>query len=197
MHPRSTESSPAPATDAELARRIAQQPPGTARTEESELVRRLAPRVRLYGLRHLRDEHAAADLVQHVIALTIEKLRSGAVREPERIGSFVLGTARMAARDLRRGGHRAQGSSDLLDQVAETHGVEPPEPLDLEQLGGCLGALVERERTVIVLTFYEERTSGQIASQLGLSEGNVRVVRHRALAQLQRCMGLGLTGKAS
>jgi RNA polymerase sigma-70 factor (ECF subfamily) len=186
------EREPIHPTDADLARRIAQQPSGTARAEESELYRRLAPRVRLYGLRHLRDEHAAADLVQHVMALTIEKLRSGAVREPERIGSFVLGAARMAARDLRRTGQRGQASSELLDEVAETLGVEPAEPLDLEQLGGCLDALAERDRTVIVLTFYDERTSGQIASQLGLSEGNVRVVRHRALAQLQRCMGLDL-----
>jgi RNA polymerase sigma-70 factor (ECF subfamily) len=184
-------------TDVDLARRIAQQPSGTARTEESELYRRFAPRVRLYGLRHLRDEHAAADLVQHVMILTIEKLRSGAVREPERIGSFVLGAARMAARDLRRTGQRGQGSSDLLDQVAETLAVEPPEVLDLDQLGGCLDELAERDRAVIALTFYDDRTSGEIASQLGLSEGNVRVVRHRALAQLQRCMGLDLGGKAS
>ena len=40
---------------------------------EAELYRRLAPRVRLYGLRHLRDAQAAADLVQQVMLITLER----------------------------------------------------------------------------------------------------------------------------
>ena len=70
----------------------------------------------------------------------------------------------------------------------------PPEPLDLGRLRRCLDTLAERDRTVIVLSFYDERTSGQIAGQLGLSEGNVRVIRHRALAQLHRCLELAQAG---
>src|SRR5687767_10700647 len=66
--------------DAELARRIAEAAPGMAREAEAELYRRLAPRVRLYGLRHLRDEQAAADLAQQVLLMTIEKLRAGELR---------------------------------------------------------------------------------------------------------------------
>ena len=38
---------------------------------------RLAPRVRLYGLRHLRDPQAAADLAQQVLLMTLERLRAG------------------------------------------------------------------------------------------------------------------------
>jgi RNA polymerase sigma-70 factor, ECF subfamily len=34
------------------------------REAEAEMCRRLAPRIRLYGLCHLRDEQAAADLTQ-------------------------------------------------------------------------------------------------------------------------------------
>ena len=43
-------------SDAELARQIGS---GVGATAEGELIRRMAPRIRLYGLRHLRDEHAA------------------------------------------------------------------------------------------------------------------------------------------
>jgi RNA polymerase sigma-70 factor, ECF subfamily len=50
--------------------------------------------VRLYGLRHLRDEDAARDLVQQVMLLTIEKLRGGSIRDAEQIASFVLGVSR-------------------------------------------------------------------------------------------------------
>lgn len=68
---------------------------------ESELYRRFAPRVRLYGLRHLRNEDAARDLVQQVMLLTIEKLRSGSVRDADQIALFVLGVSRTMPHDLR------------------------------------------------------------------------------------------------
>ncbi len=65
-------------SDGDLARAVvAARGSGSAEAAESELYRRFAPRVRLYGLRHLRDEDAARDLVQQVMLLTIEKLRSG------------------------------------------------------------------------------------------------------------------------
>ena len=92
--------------DGALARRIAS---GSAPDAEAELCRRLAPRVRLYGLRHLRDPHAAADLVQQVLLTTLERLRAGEVREPEKIASFVLGMARMTVLEMRRGAHRREG----------------------------------------------------------------------------------------
>jgi RNA polymerase sigma-70 factor, ECF subfamily len=47
---------------------------------EAELFRRMAPRIRLYGLRHLRDEHAADDLTQQVLITTLEALRAGRLR---------------------------------------------------------------------------------------------------------------------
>lgn len=45
--------------DAELVLQIAS---GNDREAEAELFRRTAPRIRLYGLRHLRDKHAGDDL---------------------------------------------------------------------------------------------------------------------------------------
>ena len=99
-----------------LARRISEAAPGIARDAESRLYRLLAPRVRLYGLRHLRDEQAAADLMQQVLLLTIEKLRAGELREPERVGSFVFGVCRMVVLELRRGGARRDR---LLQQYGE------------------------------------------------------------------------------
>jgi len=73
--------------DAELVRQIGS---GTGRQAEAELFRRMAPRVRLYGLRHMRDEHAAEDLTQQVLITTIEALRAGRLREPEKLASFLL-----------------------------------------------------------------------------------------------------------
>src|SRR5262249_23954826 len=105
--------------DAELARQIAS---GNDREAEAELFRRMAPRIRLYGLRHLRHEHAADDLTQQVLITTLEALRLGRLREPEKLVSFVLGMCRMTVLDLRRSAQRKerllnQFGADLLAAV--------------------------------------------------------------------------------
>src|SRR5215470_14767296 len=88
--------------DGDLARAVTSREAEEAGAAESELYRRFAPRVRLYGLRHLRDEDAALDLVQQVMLVTIEKLRGGSVRDADQIASFVLGVSRTMVKDQRR-----------------------------------------------------------------------------------------------
>lgn len=177
--------------DGALARRIAAAGAAPDSVAEAELYRRLAPRVRLYGLRHLRDRDAAADLVQHVLLLTLEGLRAGKLREPERIVSFVLGTCRMTVLEIRRGTWRR---ATLLEKWGETtEAFEPPESLalDPDRLATCLEALSERERSVVVLSFFADKPADEAAAELATSGGNVRVIRHRALARLRECMGVG------
>jgi RNA polymerase sigma-70 factor (ECF subfamily) len=175
------------ATDADLVRSI-WAAPESATEAESELCRRMAPRLRLYGLRHLRNEQAAADLMQNVLVIMLESVRAGRVKNPEQIASFVLGTCRMAVLDIRRG---AQRRENLLNEYARTHVaeyVEPLEPLDSVQLNECLQRLPERERSVVILTFYQEESSDRVAESLGLTSANDRVIRHRALGRLRDCM---------
>ncbi len=153
---------------------------------EEDLCRSFAPRIRLYGLRHLRDEQAAADLVQQVLLIMIESLRAGKVRDTEKLASFVLGTCRMVVLDMRRGAARRER---LLEQYFRPDAIVAPAPgVDLDRLADCLRALAERERTVIMLTFYEEQSGEAVGRSLGLSNENVRVIRHRALGRLRKCM---------
>jgi RNA polymerase sigma-70 factor (ECF subfamily) len=176
--------------DAALARRIAAAAPERDATAESELCRRFVPRVRLYGLRHLRSEAAAADLVQDVLMLTLQKLRAGAVREPERLASFILGTCRQVVIDGRRTGNRRQ---ELLDRFGgDLHASidASVEPLDTDRLEHCLGRLPERERAVLTLTFYDDRSADAVGQELGVSTGNVRVIRHRGIERLRACLEL-------
>lgn len=174
--------------DAELARRIAAAGERGDAAAEAELYRRLAPRVRLYGLRHLRDPHAAHDLAQQVLLMTLERLRAGKIRDPEKIASFVLGTCRMTVLEIRRGTWRRER---LLEAHGGTEAFEAPEPLalDAERLARCLEALAERERSVVTLSFLADKPGDEVAQALGLTAGNVRVIRHRALARLRECMG--------
>lgn len=185
------DSPPEPA-DGELARRVSDRGEGSAEAE-AELCRRLGPRVRLYGLRHLRDGAAADDLVQEVLVLMLERLRAGRVREPERLASFVLGASRLVVRNLRRGVRRRQGLLDRYAAVFPTRSELDPIGLDGERLRECLQRLAERERTVLVLTFYGEQGSPEIAASLGTSSANVRTLRHRGFVRLRDCVQGGVS----
>jgi len=178
------------ADEAALARRIVAAAPSRDRDAEGELYRRLAPRVRLYGLKHLRDAVAAADLAQDVLLMTLQRLRSGEIREPDRVASFVLGTSRQMVIDRRRGETRHQRilaafAVDLTPpEVGSDHYV-----LDSARLRRCLELLPERERTIVLLSFYDERSAADVGSEVGLSAANVRVVRHRSIERLRNCLG--------
>ena len=120
--------------------------------------------------------------------MTLERLRAGKPREPERIASFVFGMCRMVVLEIRRGTWRRE---TLLETYGDTAQVaEAPEPLALnaDKLAACLHALAERERTVVVLTFFADKSGEEVANELGVSAGNVRVIRYRALARLRDCM---------
>jgi RNA polymerase sigma-70 factor (ECF subfamily) len=177
-----------PPTDGELASRIASARTGRDHEAEALLCRRLGPRIRLYGLRHLRDPHAANDLVQEVLLLTLQRLREGSIRDPEQIASFVLGTSRQMVIDGRRNQQRRGCILEHFIDGQEAETADAP-PLDEEALRRCLEHLPARERSVVLMTFYDDHPADRIAQELGTSSGNVRVIRHRALLGLRRCMG--------
>jgi len=167
------------------------QPFEVSPEEERELCRRYEGRIRGYGLRHLRDAAAAEDLVQHVLVAVLVAMRAGKVENVERIGAYVLGTCRYAVRDMQRGAARqrriAERNAELLPAGYEPRWSGP----DRRRLEQCLMKLEPRERAVVVATFAYDRDADEIARAFSLSSGNVRVIRHRALAKLQACVGGG------
>ena len=180
----------AAADEAVLARRIMAVAPGRDRDAEGELYRRLAPRVRLHGLKHLRDAAAAADLAQDVLVMTLQRLRSGEIREPDRVVSFVLGASRQMVIDRRRGETRHQRIlATFAADLPPSEGSGDRYTLDSARLRRCLEVLPQRERTIVLLSFYDERSAADVASEVGLSAANVRVVRHRSIERLRSCLG--------
>ncbi len=179
--------------DAALARAIAGSGSAVHGTAEAELCRRFAPRVRLYGLRHLRDRHAADDLVQQVLMTTLERLRAGEVREPERLASFIFGMCRMTVLELRRGSSRRERLLETFGGMEEAAEAPEPRALDERKLAACLERLAERERAVLLASFFADKSAQAAAGELSLTTANVRVIRHRALAKLRDCVTGGQT----
>jgi RNA polymerase sigma-70 factor (ECF subfamily) len=176
--------------DAALAQRVMAASGGPDSRAEAELCRRFAPRIRLFGLRHLRDQDAAHDLVQITLEITLQKLRAREVHEPARIASFILGVARLQAHQLRRRHGREVPTDVISDESTASLAAAEPETLGAERVAECLQALGERERSVVVMSFYGDLSSSQVAKELGLSAVNARVIRHRAVEHLRQCMGL-------
>lgn len=162
--------------------------PATRHEAERELCLRLAPRLRLYAHRHLRDEAAAADLVQEALIILLRAARDGRIEDLDHVDRFVLGTCRNLVSRARRDERRARdfAGAVLPLQVDEL----PPaySSVDASRLALCLGKIAPREQSVVLLSFQEERSTDDIATTLGISAGNVRVLRHRAIQALQRCI---------
>jgi DNA-directed RNA polymerase specialized sigma24 family protein len=51
-----------------------------------------------------------------------------------------------------------------------------------------LSQIAQRSRDVIKYAFIEGESAAEIATRLSMTEGNVRVVRHRTLEALRSCM---------
>jgi RNA polymerase sigma-70 factor (ECF subfamily) len=175
------------APDGELIRVIAERG-REAKTAEAELCRRFGPRIRLYGLRHLRDEERARDLVQAVLVAVLVAAREGRIDDRAHVERFMLGTCRNVALRMKRREARIDGPEALETLVADELANAPRDEVGLGALWRCLARLDERSRRVVTLSFRQEKPAEEIAQALETTAGNVRVVRHRAIASLRRCL---------
>ncbi len=160
---------------------------------ERSVCQRYSNRIRAYGLCHLRDAASAEDLVQQVLLTVLQALRGGRVNEVDNLDKYVFGTCRNTVMEMRRDPERLPPAA---------HRRAPPRPGPASPratsrqwdhrrshaLDRCLAGLEARARAVILATFVDEREADEIGRAMGLSAGNVRLIRHRTLAHLQRCM---------
>lgn len=172
------------ATDAELTRAIAE---GGELGRQAEVVmcRRFAPRIRMYGLRHLRDDDRARDLTQTVLVGLLQATREGRVEDASKLDRFVLGTCRNTALRMRELAARARPAED--DEIAALASA-PIERVDVGPLVHCFAKLDARGQSIVRMSFTEERSAEDIGALLEMSPVNVRVARHRALAALRKCL---------
>ncbi|NUT49788.1 MAG: SigE family RNA polymerase sigma factor [Saccharothrix sp.] len=78
---------------------------------------------------------------------------------------------------------RAEQPTDVLPEQVD---LPPQEAVDEgDRLWRVLGTLPRRQRTVLVLRFYEDMTEAQVAHVLGVSVGTVKSQTGKALARLR------------
>ncbi len=158
------------------------------RNAERELCARLYPRVCAWSALKLRDRVAAKDLAQQTLLVLMEALRAGKVESFDRLSAFVLGTCRNTLMAWRRGERRRSALLETFGPSMFDEASIDESALDRQRVVDCFAKLPSRAQTVLALTFYAEAPGDAIASELALSEANVRVLRHRALRQLRACV---------
>lgn len=156
------------------------------RRAERAVCQRYGSRVRRFAEHHLRDAQLAADVTHEVFLVVIDAMRRGRIDQPDRLGAFVLATCRHLVWDE----NRAEGRRRRPLPELEPGAVELPTVTEVDRfrLEHCLMGLPEREMGVVVLTYIEDWTADRIATAFGTTTGNVRVIRHRAMARLQACL---------
>lgn len=132
------------------------------------------------------DVEDAADLVSDAFARVYPKWRDGGVCDVEAYlrTTLVNGVRGRARRRIVAGRAAARpGATDAYGAFVDDDGVER------DRLRRALARLPVRQRTVLVLRFFEDRTEGDIAALLGTSVGTVKSQVSRGLDRLRAVLG--------
>lgn len=181
--------SPQPTEHAESAELAARALQGD-RTAEARLCSRLSPAIRAFARRRLRSNDATYEFQQEVLLIFVEALRRGKVEDPARAAGFVLGICRNLAHDRVKERERRAQLWELYGDVVSACDVVTPSEVTLEimRLEDCLTELSERARQAVWLSYGEILSHAEVSLRLGISEGNARILRHRALHALRECV---------
>jgi len=168
------------ATDGELLRRYVQD---GAEDSFGELLQRHVNLVYSAALRQVQgDVHLAQDVAQCVFSDLARKARSIQTRE-NLAGWLYTSTHFAAAKAVRKEQRRRQREQE----AAPMHDNEPPP--DWEQLRPLLDSamhrLKESDRQAILMRYFEKRSLGEIALQIGVTENTARMRLERALDKLR------------
>jgi len=165
------------AADETLLERAAR---GDARSFE-EIYRRHHDAVLGFCLLRMRDRHAAEDVTQEVFA----KAADAACEGVEDVKAWLFTIARNAVIDARRRATARPSPSPLLEEDIER--IAGPE--DLAAMSAldvpanvfvALRRLKSRERNALIMREFQDRSSREIAGELGMTVGAVDVLLSRA-----------------
>jgi RNA polymerase sigma-70 factor (ECF subfamily) len=181
----------------ELVRRIQ----AGDRQAEDELVRRYARGISVIIARAGCDRGMIEDVCQDTLRITIERVRRGDVREPDRLSGFIASLARNLViehfRGIRKRDHRlllessgasSTESSGQLQRLLEEEQVQIVHRVLAEMSS-------ERDRQILYRYYVAEEDKDRICADLGLTSLHFNRVLYRARERF-RDLYLTATGRA-
>lgn len=144
------------------------------------------------SLRMLRNPADAEDATQDVFLRAFSRLHQYRPSQP--FGAWLHGIARNRCLDIIRS-RRPVAELGILEQVSATAAVvEDVEATAIahitsDRVRSALDQLSERERSLLVLRYWEDLSTEAVARSLAMSEGAVRVALLRARRSLAAALG--------
>ncbi len=128
----------------------------------------------------IADDHHAEDLVQ--IALTKTYGRYSSLNDDRKFEAYVRTTIYRTF--VSRWRLKSWKAESLRAEVPEATAGESANDMRIDVLR-ALNSLPRRQRAVLVLRFFEDRSTGEVSEILGISEGTVKSYVHRGCAALR------------
>lgn len=180
-----------PGGPGDLVRRIQSGDPSA----ETELVARFSHGLLLMLRQLARNPALADDLHQETLALVLQKVRRGEVREPERLAAFIRSTAR----NLFIAGRRKEARYSPIDEDQEPGGPERvfvdrgPAPSDrvlaeqeARRVRQLLGELrYDRDRQVLIRFYLSDQAKETICEDLEIEPERFNQILFRARERLR------------
>lgn len=160
------------------------------RAEEVRLAEEYHDRIRFFATSWVGSEEAV-DVAQETLRRVFVALREGRIRDPDNPAAFIFQTARHVCLHLQRSESRRKRalaresptyrpSPDALDRLVSTE--------SRSRVAEAMHRLSGEDQEVLRLFYFDGFDTSEVASELELTAGAVRVRKHRALQRLRSAM---------
>lgn len=147
-----------------------------------------------YVSRLMGNASSAEDVVQNTFLKFIRKWRKSLEVSPD-ASRWLYRVAHNEAVDFMRSESRLRRLHEEHGAEAMSHPVAASNPSErAENAAQALSRLTDRERELVVLKVYEEKSYAEIADITGLSTGNVGYILHNAMKKLAAMIQEGNDG---
>jgi RNA polymerase sigma-70 factor, ECF subfamily len=156
---------------------------GDFRTQE-HFVAYFSELIQLKLRSRLHSPQAIEDVRQETFTRVFAALRSGKIRQPDRLGSFVNSMCNNVLLEQYRTSGRVSSLEDEEQKDFPAVGVDVLGALAAKQMGEkireILEELPERDRRLLREVFLEERDKDEVCRDFGVDRDYLRVLLHRA-----------------
>jgi len=145
---------------------------------------------------HVQDYAMVDDIVQEVATQATENFDQYDPSRP--FGAWLIGIARMRIAEAyrKKGRSPVVFSNDVLASITQAFIDAQPESSDrLEALRECMSKLSDRHRRVIDLRYSRQKSSDQIADQVGTSPEAIDSMLYRVRLALRDCIAKVMEAK--
>ena len=172
---------------------------GSEAVEPDALWRRFHMRLLMLGIRRLGHRADAEDMAQDTLQRVAKALHENRLREPGALPAFVYQTALHVCQQSLRKRYRERRALEgyarsSTDEDGVAHALT--DLIDEERrrvVRAALQSLGLDDRELLEQLYTRDADPEQVAGQLGISSGALRVRKHRALQRLSAALGEEVT----